>query len=70
MDKNRALIEIERILWSKDSEGTPVEVLRLDITKVLQDLHNHSYNWGTRNGMFKAINLLTEIGRKSRKLAV
>lgn len=67
MDKDRALIEIEHILWSKESEGTPIEVLRLDISKVLQELHKYSYNWGTRNGMFKAVNLLTELAGKEGK---
>jgi len=65
MDKNRALIEIEHIIWS---DNKPSEFIRVEIKEVLQELQTYSYNWGKRQGMFKAVNLLTELAEKEGKI--
>jgi len=64
MDKNRALIEIEKIIWSKDSDSKSSENIRAEIKEVLAELQTYHYNLGKRQGLFKAINLLEEFAKK------
>ena len=67
MDKNRALVEIERILWAKDSQEKTTETIRFELKQVLEELQTYSYNLGKRHGMFKAVNILTEEAEKEGK---
>lgn len=67
MDKHRAYTEIESILWSRNFENkTPKEQKDL-IKEVLQKLQSYNYDLGKRQGMFKAVNLLTELAEKENK---
>lgn len=67
MDKHRAYTEIENILWSKEYENKTPKQQKESIKEVLQKLQSYNYNLGKRQGMFKAVNLLTEFAEKENK---
>lgn len=58
MDKQRAFAEIETILYSKN---LTLAKQKEEIREVLEKMSDYTYNWGRRQGMFCAINKLTDI---------
>ena len=65
MDKHRAQVEIESLFWGKEEKTT--EEIRVRLAEVLSELQSYNFNWGKRQGMFKAVNLLTELAEKESK---
>lgn len=68
MDKDRASIEIENILWGKEHENKTLKEHRGLIKEVLQKLQTYNYNLGRRHGMFKAVNILTELAKEEGRV--
>ena len=67
MDKDRAFVEIENILYSKEHENkTPMEHRNM-IKDILDELHTYTYNWGKKNGMYKSASLLLDFAEKENK---
>ena len=67
MDKNRAYTEIDNLLNSKEYKNKTWGEQQDSIKKVLEELQSYNYNLGKRHGMFKAVNLLTELVEKEGK---
>ena len=65
MDKHRAQVEIESLFWSK-KEKTAKEV-KTRLGEILEELQTYNYDWGRRQGMFRAVNALTELAEKESK---
>lgn len=67
MHKYRAFTEIEKVMFSKEWEEKPISEKRKRIEAILDETSDHHYSAGKRNGMFKAVNLLTEFAEKENK---
>jgi len=65
VDKHRAQIEIESLFWSKEEKTT--EEIRVRLTDILEEMQSYNFNWGKRQGMFKAVNILTELAEEFNK---
>lgn len=65
MDKHRAQVEIESLFWGKEEKTK--EEIRVRLADILEEIQSYNFNWGKRQGMFKAINLLTEFAEKEGK---
>jgi len=62
MDRHRAQIEIESLFWGKEEKTT--EEIRVRLADMLEEMQTYNYNLGKRQGMLKAVNILTEFARK------
>lgn len=63
MDKNRAQIEL--LFWGKEEKST--EEIRVRLTDILEEMQTYSFYWGKRQGMFKAVNVLTELAEEETR---
>lgn len=60
MTKHTAFIEIRSMLGDKENENLSWKEKEEMLLRVLTELSDYSYARGTRNGMFRAVNILTE----------
>lgn len=60
MTKHTAFTSIQYILGSKEHENLSWKEKEEMILKILTELDQYSYDRGIRNGMFRAVNILTE----------
>lgn len=65
MTKERAFTEITYLFWGKH-EKSPEEI-KERTQQILEQLQTYNYNLGKRDGMFKAVNILTEEAEKEGK---
>ena len=65
MDKNRAQIEIELLFWGKEEKST--EEIRVRLTDILEEMQTYNFYWSKRQGMFKAVNVLTELAEEEAR---
>ena len=67
MDRNRAFTKIEYILFSIENRDKTHTERMVQVLDVLEELENYSFSWGKRQGMFKSVNLLTDLAEKENK---
>lgn len=66
MDKFKAQTEIENIFFLISNQEKSVAWQREELAKVLAELQTYNYNWGKRNGLFKAVNELTKLAEDEK----
>lgn len=67
MTKHLAYTEIDRILGSKEMDNLSYHEKQKLIRDVIDKHSQYQYDRGVRNGMFRAVNILTEEAEKTNK---